>query len=69
MTGDNWFTDSERERLCLNDQCEEHGEGTQSCDIPDERPDNLFESEPQSISLSDAEPLTPEVEVVRSGEQ
>lgn len=31
---DRIFTETERESLCLNEYCEEHGIGTDECEIP-----------------------------------
>lgn len=63
---DYWFTDREREQLCVNPRCEEHGDGSELCDIPSEEPDNVFSLDSSMLGGFDAEPLRPTVEVVRS---
>lgn len=63
-----WFTDSEREAICANPQCEEHGNGTENCDIPAQQPDKGFSQSSSVLGLSNAKPLQPTVEVVREGE-
>jgi hypothetical protein len=61
-----WFTNEEREQLCVNPECEEHGDGVENCDIPSQQPDKEEFDSGIPIGLSSAEPLTPEVSVVKS---
>lgn len=63
---EHWFTDEEREQLCTNPECEEHGDGSMNCDIPAEQPDKEEFLDTSGIGLSSAEPLTPEVSIVRT---
>ena len=63
---DYWFTDEEREQLCTNPECDEHGDGIMNCDIPAEQPDKEDFSQVSGLGLSSAEPLTPDVSVVKS---
>jgi len=67
------FTEEEREQLCLNDECEEHGHGTMDCSVPstkDEAKEQLRQEQIQSADLGvqSAQPKQATGEVVRSDE-
>jgi len=63
---DVWFTDEEREQLCINSECAEHADGDGPCDIP-ESPE-LAGDIGEKIGLSDMKPLEATAEVVYSDE-
>lgn len=66
---DYWFDNVEREQLCVNPHCNEHGDGSAPCDIPSERPQSLDNASFQNkrvVSSIDAEVYEPTVEVTYS---
>lgn len=70
MTRDRLFTEREREKLCFNEYCEEHGIGDESCEIPKnvEEAEEMNNEESKSTSLGTARPKTATGAVVRSDE-
>jgi len=50
-----WFTNNERELLCINPECHEHGDGDEPCDIP--------KNQPSKSVLGNVSILQPDVEV------
>ena len=68
MTG-NWFTDREREILCVNAECSEHGDGSESCDIPAQQSDSPFDGSGGMLGRMDAEVLQPTVITRTEGDE
>jgi len=63
---DVWFTDKEREQLCISADCSEHADGDGPCDIP-ESPE-LVGDVSNKMGLSNVSPLEATAEVVYSNE-
>ena len=64
-----WFTPEEREALCVNQYCEEHGGGSDSCDIPAEPSDSPFYGSGGVLGRMDAEVLQPTVVTRSKGDE
>lgn len=71
---DTIFTDKERAELCLNEDCAEHGDGDEECDIPRTKGEaSIYVTEQQKndsagASLQNVSPTTATGKVVRSDE-
>lgn len=67
------FTEEEREELCLDDSCEEHGDGDVACGIPRTKEKARIQLNTESetsagASLQNVSPTTATGKVVRSDE-
>lgn len=66
------FTEDEREALCLEDECEEHGDGNLACPIPrtkEEAQADLREGQQTAErGFESVKPKTATASVVRSDE-
>ena len=54
--------------LCVNPKCSEHGDGSDSCDIPAEQSDSPFSGSGGIIGQMDAKVLQPTVETRTYGD-
>ena len=70
MTREPLFTEKEREKLCFDEYCEDHGIGNEPCSIPKtkEEAEEMETKASKSTSLGTAEPRTASGSIVRSDE-